>query len=77
MTILKSILSNRWTKVGLILVALGWGPLFAIILLSRFGMLSDPNPNPIGYGLLFAITFFPAIICLAIGSFQSLRRRPE
>lgn len=75
MSFLKPFLSNRWTQTGLGLVALGWGPLFAIILLSQFGLWPDPNPNPIGCGLLFAITFLPALNCLTIGSFQALRRR--
>ena len=33
----------------------------------------DPNPNPIGFGLLFFVTFWPAVICLGVGFFQSRR----
>jgi hypothetical protein len=48
-------------------VVLGWGPLLAIIVLVAIGLWPDPNPNPIGPGLLFFFTAWPAIICLVIG----------
>jgi hypothetical protein len=67
---MNAFLSNPWTKVGILLVTLGWGPLFTIILLSKLGMWADPNPNPIGCGLLFAITVIPAIICLGMAHFN-------
>lgn len=66
---------NRWIKVGLWIVLLGWGPLWAIVLLSSIGLWPDPNPNPIGPGLLFFVTFWPGVACLLIGSFQSWRAR--
>jgi hypothetical protein len=66
-------LRNRWLKTGLILVCLGWGPLLGIVLLSSLGLWPDPNPNPIGPGLLFFFTFWPAVICLAIGGLKASR----
>lgn len=72
---MKALLHNRWVAVGLALVLLGWGPLAAILLLAAVGLWPDPNPNPIGPGLLFFFTFFPAVICLGVGVFQSWRRR--
>jgi len=74
---MREYLRNRWVKVGLGLVVLGWGPLVAIILLAAIGLWPDPNPNPIGPGLLFFLTSWPAIICLVIGVVQvrSSRRR--
>jgi len=54
---------SRWAKIGLGLVLFGWGPLVAIILLAMLGLWPDPNPNPVGPGLLFFLTFWPAIIC--------------
>lgn len=62
---------NRWLQIGLALVVFGWGPLAAIILLAAVGLWPDPNPNPIGPGLLFFFTFWPAVICLAIGLIQA------
>jgi hypothetical protein len=40
--------------IGLILLILGTGPLLAIVLAAELGLLGDPNPNPnpIGPGLL-------------------------
>lgn len=64
---MKYYLRNRWIQVGLALVVLGWGPLFTIIALAGLGLWPDPNPNPIGPGLLFFVTAWPAIGCLAIG----------
>jgi hypothetical protein len=54
-------------RVGLGLLVLGSGPLVAIILLAELGLWSDPNPNPIGPGLLFFFTFWPAVLCVGIG----------
>ena len=71
---MKKYLSNRWIKIGLALVLFGWGPLLAIIFLAAIGLWPDPNPNPIGPGLLFFFTSWPAIICLAIGAFQVRRK---
>ena len=72
---MKKYLSNRWIKIGLALVLFGWGPLLAIIFLAAIGLWPDPDPNPIGPGLLFFFTSWPAIICLAIGAFQVRRKQ--
>jgi hypothetical protein len=72
---MKGYLSNRWIKIGLSLVLFGWGPLLLIILLAAVGLWPDPNPNPIGPGLLFAVTVWPAIIGLGIGVYQTRRKR--
>jgi hypothetical protein len=53
----------------LILLAFGATPLLAVILLSR----DDLNPNPIGFGLLAFVTFWPAIIMIVIGWNRSFR----
>jgi hypothetical protein len=66
---------NRWIKIGLALVVVGWGPLLAIVTVAAVGLWPDPNPNPVGPGLLFFFTFWPAIACLGVGGFQVWRRR--
>jgi hypothetical protein len=71
---MKAYLANTWFKIGLVLVVLGWGPLVAIILLAAIGLWPDPNPNPIGPGLLFFFTSWPAIIFLVIGVVQVRNR---
>lgn len=64
---------NRLFKIGFWLLVLGSGPLLGIILLASLGLWPDPNPNPIGPGLLFFFTFWPAIVCLGIGAVQVWR----
>jgi hypothetical protein len=74
---MKTLWSNRLFKIGAIIALVGWTPLLAIILLAAVGLWPDPNPNPIGPGLLFFFTFWPAVICLGTGTFQAWRRRGQ
>ncbi len=67
-------LGNRLVQIGLALIVFGWGPLWGIVLLAALGLWPDPNPNPIGPGLLFFVTAWPALICLGIGCFQVWRK---
>lgn len=73
---MRAYLANTWIRIGLALVVLGWGPLITIGVLAEIGLWPDPNPNPIGPGLLFLFTSWPAIICLAVGVAQIRRRQP-
>lgn len=73
---MKDCLANRWFKIGLGLAVIGWGPLLAAVILAAVGLWPDPNPNPIGLGLLFFVTFWPAVVCMGIGVFQVRRQRP-
>ena len=59
---------SRLFWAGLTLLAIGITPLLAVILFSR-----DPNPNPIGFGLLAFVTFRPAIIVIVAGWNRSYR----
>jgi hypothetical protein len=65
--------ANTLFKVGLWMLILGSGPLLLIIAAAELGLLSDPNPNPIGPGLLMFFTFWPAMICLGLGAVQVMR----
>ena len=60
--------------IGLALLVLGTGPLLVIILAASLGLLSDPNPNPIGPGLLTFVTFWPAVIMIVWGLIASIVR---
>ncbi len=71
----NSYMRNRWFKAGVWLVLIGWTPLWGIVLLSALGLWPDPNPNPIGPGLLFFFTSWPAIICLIVGTVQVKSRK--
>jgi hypothetical protein len=57
------------------LLVLGSGPLLAIIAAASMGLTKDPNPNPIGPGLLAALTFWPSIIMIIVA--QSRFLAPE
>jgi hypothetical protein len=60
--------------IGLALFVFGTGPLLTIILAASLGLLSDPNPNPIGPGMLAGITFWPAVILITWGLVASIVR---
>jgi hypothetical protein len=65
-----SYLANRLVRWGAILLLLGTGPLFLIIIAAAAGLWPDPNPNPIGPGLLAFFTFWPALALIAVGMLQ-------
>lgn len=67
-------LHNRLFKIGFWIFVIGCGPLIAIIVLAAIGLWPDPNPNPVGPGLLALVTFWPAVICMGIGAFQVWRQ---
>ena len=52
---------------GLALIASGWTPLLAIIVLAAAGPVAGPRSESIGPGLLFFFTAWPAIIYLLVG----------
>ena len=70
---MKEYLRNRWIRIGLGIAAVGWTPLLAICALADAGLWHDPNPNPVGPGLLYFFTFWPAIICVIVGIVQVRR----
>lgn len=72
---MKEYHKNRLVQIGFWLLVIGSGPLFGIILLADIGLWPDPNPNPIGPGLLFFFTVWPAVICMGVGVFQVWRKQ--
>jgi hypothetical protein len=71
---MRSFLQSTWVKVGVGLFVIGSGPLLFIIVAAAVGLWPDPNPNPVGPGLLFFFTFWPAVICVVIGVVRMRRR---
>ena len=61
-----------WFGLGLFIV--GVGPLLVIIAAAELGLTSDPNPNPIGPGLLAMVTFWPAIALMVVGIIMAIIR---
>jgi hypothetical protein len=68
-------LRSGWARAGIAIAIVGWTPLFSIAALAALGWWPDPDPNPIGPGLLFFVTFWPAIICLAVGAYRTWVRQ--
>ena len=60
-------LQSTLVKVGVGLLIVGAAPLLFIIAAAALRLWPDANPNPIGPGLLFFFTFWPAIICIVVG----------
>ena len=61
-------LRSWWVRAGLTLLLVGSAPLVAIIVAVKVGLWPDPNPNPIGPGMLFFVSGVVATVCLAIGA---------
>ena len=64
---MREYLRSPMVRVGLGLLLFGCGPLIAIIALAALGFLADPNPNPVGPGILASLTFWPGLICVIVG----------
>jgi hypothetical protein len=60
-------LRSRLVQIGLLLSVGGSAPLLLIILAASLGLTSDPNPNPIGPGILVMLTFWPGVLCVLLG----------
>jgi len=68
-------LRSWWVRIGLALLLIGSAPLLIIILAAQVGLWPDPDPNPVGAGLLFFFAALMATICLAIGAVWVWRER--
>ena len=71
--------STRAIRIGSILLIFGSGPLLLIILAANLGLLRDPNPNPVLFGIMAGLTFWPGVILLLVGiaSVRSARKRAQ
>ena len=53
--------------VGITVALVGSAPLLSVIAASKIGVLDDPNPNPVGFGILAACTFWPGVTAAGLG----------
>lgn len=60
-------------KIGILILVIGISPLLLILLGDTLGLLDAGNA--VGPGILAAVTFWPAIILIAIGTIISLVKR--
>ncbi len=68
---------DRWwlVRVGALVLLIGSGPLLLIIALAKLGVTSDPNPNPVAFGILAMLTFWPSILAILVGLVLARVRR--
>ena len=67
-------LRSTRVRIGLALLVLGSGPLIGTMAAAKLGLTSDPNPNPVVFGILAFFTFWPAVIMIVWGLAASLVR---
>ena len=72
--------ARRWSRllwIGIVLLIAGTGPLVGIMAMAAVGMTQDPNPNPVGFGILAAVALWPSLGLIAIGIWRTrlLNRR--
>lgn len=58
--------------VGLTTALVGSAPLVSVIAAAKIGVIDDPNPNPVGLGILAACTFWPGLALAATGLMLSV-----
>lgn len=65
-------LRSKWVRVGLGCMALSALPLLVVGVFGyRLGLTADPDPNPIGLGLLFLAGAVIGAILVALGAFTT------
>ena len=72
---MRDYLRYRIVQVGLVMFILGSGPLLFIIAAAELGLWPDPDPNPVGPGILAFFTFWPSVICILVGVVKTARGR--
>ncbi len=60
--------------IGVVIFAVGCGPLLATGLLATLGLTKDPNPNPVVFLLLAMFTFLPSVAFILAGFVISIIR---
>ena len=53
------------------MLVLGVGPLLVIIVAASLGLTSDPNPNPVGFGILAGLSLWPAVGLTIAGAIRT------
>ena len=65
-------LRSTWVRAGLGIMALSALPLLVVGVFGyRLGLVSDPDPNPIGLGLVFLAGAVIGAILVAVGAFTT------
>jgi hypothetical protein len=65
---------SGWIRAGLFLIIGTALPLLAVVVATAMGLTSDPNPNPIGLGLLFFFGGIVGMVLIIIGIIVTARQ---
>jgi hypothetical protein len=68
---------STWVRAGLGLVGGSAVPLLIVGVAAALGLLSDPNPNPIGLGLLFLAGGIVGTVLAAVGVISVARHEGD
>ena len=68
------VFKNWLVRAGVIMLVVGTGPLLAIIAAAKLGLTADPDPNPVGPGMLAGLTFWPSVILIGLGVFRARKQ---
>jgi len=60
---------------GLIFLIFGSGPLLGSILFAKLGLTSDPNPNPIFFGMMAGFSFWPGLLFLITAFIKKIKSK--
>jgi hypothetical protein len=60
-------LSSVMLLLGVLGLLAGTGPLVGVLVAAKMGWTADPNPNPVGFGILAFLSFWPSVLLLALG----------
>ena len=58
---------SLWIRAGVLVLVLGSLPLLAVVIAADLGWTRDPNPNPVGLGVLFFFSGMVACLLVLVG----------
>jgi len=73
----KKVFKNKIFLTGFILLVIGSAPLLVTMLAAILGLTSDPNPNPVFFGMMAMFTFWPGLILLGVGIYKEKTSAPK
>ena len=73
----RNLLFNKLFRIGLVIFLIGSTPLLVYFTAAKLGFVTDPNPNPVGLGMMAYFTFWPSIVIMTISGFIEFRASKE